>query len=115
MIVFERASAPIACSYARYPLTHMREPLSTWHAHTASAGVTPLPQRLLPPLIPPPLRHFDGSATTRGGIPLCFPQFGGLGPLGQHGFARNSTFAVTRLEDWHVEMVRTVHTPRCAG
>lgn len=25
---------------------------------------------------------------------MCFPQFGQLGPLGQHGFARNSTFAV---------------------
>ncbi len=26
---------------------------------------------------------------------MCFPQFGGFGPLSQHGFVRNSEFAVS--------------------
>jgi glucose-6-phosphate 1-epimerase len=34
-----------------------------------------------------------------GGIPVCFPQFGQLGPLGQHGFARNSAFSVVEEEE----------------
>eukprot|EP00878_Enallax_costatus_P002464 GHUV01002644.1.p2 GENE.GHUV01002644.1~~GHUV01002644.1.p2 ORF type:complete len:282 (+),score=70.65 GHUV01002644.1:245-1090(+) len=40
---------------------------------------------------------FKAPKAIRGGVPVCFPQFGQLGPLGQHGFARNSKFEV--LED----------------
>jgi glucose-6-phosphate 1-epimerase len=35
------------------------------------------------------------SKPIRGGVPVCFPQFGSYGPGGKHGFARNS-------ENWTV-------------
>ena len=37
---------------------------------------------------------FDGSVPIRGGIPVCFPQFGGLGGLPKHGFARTREWTV---------------------
>ena len=37
---------------------------------------------------------FDGSAPIRGGIPVCFPQFGGLGDLPKHGFARTREWSI---------------------
>jgi len=36
-----------------------------------------------------PKAVFDGQAAIRGGVPVCFPQFAGRGPLPKHGFARN--------------------------
>lgn len=41
----------------------------------------------------------------RGGVPVCFPQFGQLGPLGQHGFARNSAFSLLEETDDSVVLV----------
>lgn len=41
----------------------------------------------------------------RGGVPICFPQFSDFGPLGQHGFARNSDFTVLESGKCSVTMV----------
>ncbi len=36
-----------------------------------------------------PRSEFEPGKAIRGGVPLIFPQFSGLGPLPRHGFARN--------------------------
>jgi glucose-6-phosphate 1-epimerase len=42
---------------------------------------------------------FGPGVSVRGGIPVCFPQFGNSGPLPQHGFARVSPWTVLHAED----------------
>lgn len=39
--------------------------------------------------------RFDGSVPIRGGIPVCFPQFAGLGSLPKHGLVRTRPWAVS--------------------
>lgn len=39
--------------------------------------------------------RFDGSVAIRGGIPVCFPQFAGLGDLPKHGLVRTRPWTVS--------------------
>lgn len=40
--------------------------------------------------------RYGAGQSIRGGIPICFPQFGATGTLRQHGFARNCRWSVVR-------------------
>mmetsp|Transcript_7425 Transcript_7425/g.13407 ORF Transcript_7425/g.13407 Transcript_7425/m.13407 type:complete len:391 (-) Transcript_7425:1362-2534(-) len=51
---------------------------------------------------------YDGKTAIRGGIPVCFPQFGPYGKLSQHGFARNTQWTIKSssvLPDKSVELI----------
>lgn len=48
-----------------------------------------------------PRAAFDGDTPIRGGIPVCFPQFAGRGPLPKHGFARTRRWDI--LETRHAD------------
>lgn len=47
------------------------------------------------------LAQYGPGRSIRGGIPVCFPQFGAFGPIGHHGFARLSRWTVVAEETVH--------------
>ncbi len=42
-----------------------------------------------------PNAQYGAGLVIRGGIPVCFPQFGTFGPFAQHGFARHCRWTIT--------------------
>ena len=49
-----------------------------------------------------PLSKIESGQSFRGGIPILFPQFGNLGPLQKHGFARDVYWQLVK-EDIHLD------------
>jgi len=56
-----------------------------------------------------PLSPLAGPAAVRGGVPVIFPQFGTLGVVGRHGFARTTEWQCVGHDAQSIEMALT-HT-----
>ena len=57
----------------------------------------------------------EGGTPVRGGVPICFPQFSGRGPLPKHGFARTSVWTVIpdeRRDTVHLQLRDNASTLR---
>ena len=51
-----------------------------------------------------PKANFSPGLSIRGGVPIIFPQFGGLGKLPAHGFARNLTWELAESAPDHATL-----------
>jgi Aldose 1-epimerase len=81
----------------------LREWCTRWWACHSNASTLFLQQELL---FTSRQAIFAPPKAIRGGIPLCFPQFGDMGSLKQqHGFARNSAFTVQSLAEDSVSLL----------
>jgi glucose-6-phosphate 1-epimerase len=58
--------------------------LSSWKTPTGAGG------GLVEQIFLSSATKYLPAKPIRGGVPICFPQFGSYGPGGKHGFARNS-------------------------
>eukprot|EP00013_Stygamoeba_regulata_P019500 CAMPEP_0177651978 /NCGR_PEP_ID=MMETSP0447-20121125/12854_1 /TAXON_ID=0 /ORGANISM="Stygamoeba regulata, Strain BSH-02190019" /LENGTH=342 /DNA_ID=CAMNT_0019155131 /DNA_START=56 /DNA_END=1084 /DNA_ORIENTATION=+ len=76
---------------SRVTVHHYGATVCAWTEHALDSPTVGEERLLKSHLFLSELSHVDGSRPLRGGIPLCFPQFG-PGALPQHGFARNSTW-----------------------
>jgi glucose-6-phosphate 1-epimerase len=85
-----RVEQPLGAGIAQAQVYSFGAHVTSW-SDAASAGATPTDYLFLSETA-----VLDGTKPIRGGVPICWPQFGSFGPLAQHGFARNTVWSLVR-------------------
>ena len=108
-------TSPERVNYQGMPAIHLRSPDGAEAIVLEHGGhiVSWKPANGIERLYVSPKSKFTAGEAVRGGVPVIFPQFGGLGKLQAHGFARRMSWTLVDArigEDYAIAHLRLTDT-----